>query len=47
MEVVSIGAGFNNDYKKLNGGRSIKSKPILQMIELLPSIKTMWRQGEF
>jgi len=24
MEVVSIGAGFSNDYCKLNGGRSIK-----------------------
>jgi hypothetical protein len=37
MEVVSRGAGFTNDFFKLNGGRSIKSKSILQMIELLLS----------
>jgi hypothetical protein len=40
MEVVSIGAGFTNDYFKLNGGRSIKLKSILQMIESFCSIET-------
>ena len=38
---------YNNDYFKLYGGRSIKGKSILQMIELLLSIKTTWHQGEF
>ena len=42
MEIVSINAWFANDYFKFNGGRSIKGKPILQMIEFLPSIKTSW-----
>ena len=47
MDVVSIGAGFADDYVKLNGGRSIKCNFMLQMIELLPSIKTTWHRGEF
>ena len=42
MEAVSIGAGFANDYVKLNEGRSIKWKSILQMIEPLRGIETAW-----